>query len=594
MLPEFTTGRRLAVVAAAGLLSVALPATPSFAQKIKNKTVEPVTTQEFSVNIPTVEAVDSSIDSETIKAILSGSLADNAEALAGLSASRIVVPEIAIAMKAVTDGKSREATVTLRDLVLEDVVDGVAASASLGGTSLLADEGSAEMGATSADTLDIAGILGIYGLVDAGGSTEMKTLYSNFLMEGGNFEAEDVSCEFGAVSGAEVRGRPLEVSFVELVSLAQSLEEDGDDVDPKALGTIMRMYADVLTAFESSEFVFDGLTCNGVDTEGTPLDIKMGPVTMAGMSPGIYPQISFDGFSVAMGEDGAFSLDSLTIKQFDLTPIITTLKAAPEALDEDWFEENARYLMAGFEGLSFSGFALDVPDPEADGERVVVEVEGFDLTLSNYINGIPSAIDTWGKGIKVKLPEDSLDESVQMLISMGVSEINAGFRVASAWDEATQTIKLEEISLSGVDLANVALSGTIANATADLFSMDENEMMVAGMGVAVKALNLDVTDSGLMDILLAVFAKEQGGTAASMRPILAGLAEGTIIGFMAGAAEAANLGSAVSSFVSGKARFLNIGIEAKEDPGLGMVDFIAAEDNPAQLIGKINVTASAK
>ena len=39
-----------------------------------------------------------------------------------------------------------------------------------------------------------------------------------------------------------------------------------------------------------------------------------------------------------------------------------------------------------------------------------------------------------------------------------------------------------------------------------------------------------------------------------MRPVFAGLAEGTIVGMLAGAAEAQKVGAAISSFVSGKAK----------------------------------------
>ncbi|UXN72551.1 hypothetical protein N8D56_14865 [Devosia sp. A8/3-2] len=74
-----------------------------------------------------------------------------------------------------------------------------------------------------------------------------------------------------------------------------------------------------------------------------------------------------------------------------------------------------------------------------------------------------------------------------------------------------------------------------------------------------------------------------------MRPIFAGLAEGTIVGFLAGAAEAQKVGAAINSFVSGKAKQLTIDMTAKADPGTGLFDFIAAENDPAALIGKVNI-----
>lgn len=118
--------------------------------------------------------------------------------------------------------------------------------------------------------------------------------------------------------------------------------------------------------------------------------------------------------------------------------------------------------------------------------------------------------------------------------------------------------------------------------------------MAASLAVAVQSLDLTVTDQGLSDIILAVVAAEQGADPATLRPVFAGLAQGTVIGMMAGAADAAKLGEAINSFVAGKAKMLTIGIEAKTEPGLGMMDFMQAEEDPATLLGKVNISAEAK
>ena len=73
-----------------------------------------------------------------------------------------------------------------------------------------------------------------------------------------------------------------------------------------------------------------------------------------------------------------------------------------------------------------------------------------------------------------------------------------------------------------------------------------------------------------------------------------GLAEGTVVGMLAGAAEAQKVGAALNAFVSGKAKYLTIEMTAKEPPGLGMMDFMAAEDDPTVLIGKVTIDASAR
>ncbi|SFV31088.1 hypothetical protein SAMN05216456_1228 [Devosia crocina] len=589
--------RGLASIAAACLVSVALPAIPAMAQKVKTRTP----TQEavaaapaFSISIPTVDAVDSSVDEETIRAIISGDLVDNAEALATLDASSITVPEIRVTITTTIDGAPEESTLVFNNLVLENVSKGVASSVSLDGSSFTAPDGSAEMGAMSAANFNMAGVLDIYGLVDDPGWTSMETLYSDFVLEGGSFEAEDASCQLGSISTAEVRARPLDTSLIEFAAVMQQLEDNPDDPSPETLGKVFRIYADFLTAFETEEFVVDGLSCDGVDDEGRSLTIAVAGMTMGGMSPGIYPSIAMDGFALDMGDEGTIALGNVTIKRSDFTSAIATLESAPERIDDGWLAENVRSMIPAFEGFALSDLSVDIPDPDVDGERIVADVDAFDLTLGGYINGIPSVLDTSATGIRVQLPEDGGDEQLQQLVSLGITDIDAGFRVAASWNAGTSSIDVEEISLSGVDLATVVLSGTLANATEALFSSDENEAMMAGLALAVKTLNLDITDAGLSDIILAIAAAEQGADPATLRPVFAGLAEGTIIGVMAGAADAANLGSAINRFVSGAAKSLSIGIEAKNDPGLSMIDFAAAEEDPTVLIDKVNITATAE
>jgi len=592
-----TKKRRLAALAAACLASVALPAAPALAQKVKNKTPAAEASApsvDVVVTIPSVDTVQSNMDAATITDILSGNLTENAEALAALDAESISIPEIIIAITAKTDDGPEVGTMTLTNLVLEDVTDGVAASMRLEGSSFVSPEGDAAMGASEASAVNIAAILGIYGLVGADPTHEMETLYADFTMEGGSFTSEEIACSIGAISVGEVRGRPFESSFTEIMTLAQTLEDSSDDdITPELLGKIVHMYADVLTAFESSPATFDGIDCAGTDDDGRDIAFALGNVTMGGMSPGIYPQISVDDITIA-AEEGTMSLANFTFKQFDLSSVIATLQRAPERVDESWLEANARGLVPSFEGVSLSGFAMDIADPDRDDERIVANVDAFDLSLKDYLNGIPSALDTWAKGIKIALPLDTNDEQVQQLIDLGITNIDAGFRFAAAWNEETSNIDITEISVSGVDLATVALKGTIANATEALFSLDESGALMAGMELAVSALSVDVLDAGLSDIVLAVAGAEQDMDPAAMRPIFAGLAEGTVVGMMAGVADAAKLGSALGQFVSGKAKSLNISIEAKDAPGLTMIDFMMAEDDPATLLQKVNIDASAK
>ena len=586
----------VSTVAATCLLGVALPQTAVLAkEKVKPA---PATSSEmqvdYSVDIPSIDAVDANVSDDILADVLSGNIAGHAEELAALDATSISVPEIVISVSSESDGSSQEATITLAGVLLNDVVDGKAGTVSIESISLVADDVTSDFGAMSAANLDIGGILGVYGLVDAGGQTELEVIYTDLVAEGGTLVSEEVSCTIGGVSGAEFKARPLKTSFAEMMAIAQAMEDNPDTVDPVLMGKFLKMYADILTAFETSEVTFDGVDCEGTNDEGQVMTFAVAGMSMGGMSPGLYPAITMDGLSIDVENDGFMTLDNFTFKPMDLTTTIATLEGAPAEVDEAWLEANARGLIPAMEGFSLTGLDIDIPDPDAPDTRIQAKVGAFDLSLASYLNGIPTDLDVSASGIQAEIPADSGDESFEQLRALGITSIDAGFRVAAAWDEANDTIVVEEVSLNGADLASVLIAGLVTNATEDLFALDNDVAMAAGMGLAVKELDLTVTDAGLSDIILAVVAAEQGADPASLRPVFAGLAQGTVISMMAGAADAAKLGDAINAFVSGNAKTLVIGIEAKTDPGLGMMDFMEAEEDPTTLLGKVNITAEAK
>ncbi|MDB5614750.1 MAG: hypothetical protein JWQ22_2403 [Devosia sp.] len=590
-------GRRLGLLATACLLSVALPATAAWAQKTKTKeapaaeAAAPVSS--IIVEIPEIAAVDSNVDDDTLRAIFTGAVAENADALAGLTATSITIPTITLETSTTIDGEAHSSTVTFNDLVLSDVTDGNAATVALTGWSVDAgDDGSGDFGQISAANFNIAGMLGLYGLVQGDAPAEMQTIYTDVSFAGGTFEAPDLSCTIGGMTVGELKARPLNTSFAETVSLIQSLEGQ-DDPSPETIGTLLRIYGDFFTAFESSPATFDGFDCSGED-EGRPMSFSIAGMTMGGMSPGIYPSISMDGLDIAVDGDGTIKLGNMTIKEMDLSGPLAAIAAAPAAIDEAWFMANARALIPAFEGFSFSDIVVDIPDPEADGERIAASIGNFDLTLGAYFNGIPTDVLTTASHIVVDLPEATEDAQLQQLINLGITSVDAGFTVDASWSEAEDTITIDELSMTGADLATVALSGTLSNASEALFSLDENQSLAAAMGLAIRSLKLDIDDAGLSDIILASVAADQGADPATLRPVYAGLAEGSIIGVLAGAAEAQKVGAAISAFISGKAKHLTIDMTSKDAQGLDMLDFMAAEDDPTALIGKVTIEATAK
>ena len=598
MLNRNRTRHGLGAIAAAGMLTIALPAVPAFAQKTKTKppTIESTASErEVTVDIPNIDAVRSNVDVSTLRQIFSGNLIDHADALANLNADSIAIPTITIRTQNTVKGQPSTATVTLSGLELKDVKSGVAGSASVSGMSVEApDDATAHFGSLSASQLSLGGMLGFYGLVPGHDSSTFDTIYTGFTFAGGTIASDEVDCTIGSMSTGELKVRPLGTSFAEIMSLMQQLEAEDAEPSPELLGQAVRFYAQVLTSFESSPVEFDGMSCAGIDDDGQNVAITLAGMTMGAMTPGHYPAVSVEGLSIEVDEDSSVSIDNMTFKSMDYTNLIATLESAPAALSEEWFADNARRMMPDFEGFSLANVAVDIPNPDEEDTRLVGGLGSFDLTLTDYRNGIPGNVSSVARNLVLELPEDTEDPQLRQLYDLGLTSLDLGYTFKANWDATDNTIKLTDLSIMGADLANITLVGTLANATEALFSHSESQALAAAMGVAIANLKLDVVDAGLSDLLLAVAATEQNAKPEQLRPIMAGLAEGTIIGIMTGAAEAQKVGAAIGSFVSGRTKHLTVDLTANQSPGLGFLDFMAAEEDPAALIGKVTIDASAQ
>ncbi|MCS6759840.1 MAG: hypothetical protein MO852_13530 [Candidatus Devosia euplotis] len=235
-----STTRRLGALAAACLLGAAFTATPALAQKTKIKPA-PVTqadiadaTNVFTVAIASIDAVYSNVDEATLRAIFSGDLVDNADALAGLTATSITIPQIALQATSTRAGQTTDSTVTIRNIVLDKVVDGVAQTVSIAGTSAAGKEQfSADFGTIAASNLDIGGLLHLYGLVDGNDQTELTAIYTDASFAGGTITPPELDCTIGAESAAEFKARPIKTSFAEIIAMSNAINATSEAPRPR-------------------------------------------------------------------------------------------------------------------------------------------------------------------------------------------------------------------------------------------------------------------------------------------------------------------------------------------------------------------------
>lgn len=544
---------------------------------------------EVEITVPAIEITDSTLSEDQVRAIFAKGLAGNADALATLDAGAIVIPELRLSVPRPADDSGADNVIVYKDIAITDVQDGIAGAVKVGGaTSELGKEGSMTMGAMSAADFNIGGLLAFYGMTDAAADAPMATIYRNFSFEGAKLASPEFSCDIKAMSAEEFRARPLRTSLFEIVKLAESMEDEAKP-SPAQIGQILAFYADLLTAFESSPITFEGVDCQGKTDKGEQMAIALGAIHVDGFSAGIMPAYSVDGFKIEVEGDGFMQMASIASKPIDFTSVIAALTGAPAEVTDAWFEANFRKLIPAYGGFGFSGFAMDIPDEDKPGERIKAQVADFDLTLGNYVNGIPTEIWTSSSGVKVPLPEGNAD--VAMLKAMGINELSAEYTLNLHWDEEAGTIVIDQVALSADQLGAFALYGTIGNATADLFGENMDAALMAAMGLTVKDVQLDLHDDGLAAMALSEAAKEQGQTPEAFRAAATGMVQGMLFSLLGGDDNAKAVSEAVAAFVAGSSPDLSVIVTAKDGNGLTMTDFMAAEKDPTALLAKVDISA---
>lgn len=548
----------------------------------------------YDIAVPSVEVVDGNINEGTIRGLFTGA-PGAVDALAGLDATSLTIPEL----KMTTDlGEGAGAIViTYRDITLNNIADGVATDAHIGSADLTGPEDlTATFGEMSTSRFDLGGLLGFYGLITtATAGTAMKEVYSEFKFSGGSLKAGDaVSCTFGAAELGGFSARPLKQSMADINALvleAESAQKAGTEVAPETVSKLVRFYADMLTAFSSTPMTFDGFDCSGKDDKGNPLTIASGPITVGGYQPAIYPAVSLDDFNMTVENDGFVKFGNFTWKQMDFTAAIAAIQAAT-TLDEAYFTANWRKLVPALDGMSLADLSIDVPDPESSGKRITGTLGAFDATLGNYVNGIPASIGLSLSNFILPITAEMTDLPVADLLARGVDKLDISLGTKLAWDQASSTIKVDDVLIDMGALGRVNLSGTFGNATEALFDDNTDTATMAAMLLTLRDVTIEVEDRGMGSLAFAAGAKEAGQSEASFRTAVAGMAQGMTLAFLGNTTEALTAAQQLGTFLSG-ASHLKLTITSKDEAGIGLADLAAAETNPAALAGKLNVVAEA-
>ncbi len=221
---------------------------------------------------------------------------------------------------------------------------------------------------------------------------------------------------------------------------------------------------------------------------------------------------------------------------------------------------------------------------------VNVALRNAEFTVRAQENGIPSDLRIAIEDLATPIPAN--DPSSKPLTDLGYRNVTVSSRVDLGWSRERNEITVRDASFDGLDMLKFALSGTIGNATRDLFSGDTALAQVAALGATVRSLDMRLQNLGLFDRLLTQEARKAKTDTESLRREWGSIAAIALPSILGDSDAAKTITAAVARFVA-RPRTLAVSATARGSSGIGLADMIAVSD-PKALLDKIDVKANAE
>ncbi|NRP20697.1 hypothetical protein LPJGGPFB_03956 [Ensifer adhaerens] len=226
-------------------------------------------------------------------------------------------------------------------------------------------------------------------------------------------------------------------------------------------------------------------------------------------------------------------------------------------------------------------------------ERIRFTLDSYEVALTKPRNGIPTDVRIAYQDLSVPLPSDAVDEGSKTLRQLGFDKLVFSSNVELAWDEPNENLVIKDISLSGKDMGSFSFSGIMGGVTTDFFSGDMTAAQMALFGLTAREAKVKIEDKGIMAKGIKLYANENGLTEDSVRGILVMMTTAGLQQFASTQPKLQEAATALSQFITKPGTF-TLTVKAKDAAGISALDLVGAAEDPALLLGKIDLGANAQ
>jgi hypothetical protein len=391
----------------------------------------------------------------------------------------------------------------------------------------------------------------------------------------------------GKITGRNVKARAFAIHPSDL----QTAADDGDGTQFAALTK------DFFTSIEMEEMVANDIELKS-RSNGQPLYLSLGKMSISMLGDAKIADVDFGSFFMKV-EGSSVKIEDIDFKSIDFQklrnlPVKTssnkteskTSGADPEA--DDTLEGPALVPAVSQFIVSKAGISLDEDKRAAEGAKPDFFIDHFEVDGGQLVDSKPTQVTATLDHFTLDL-RSFRDLDLRPLLEMGYSKLDLSAKIEMAWNVRTEELDIKDVSISGIDMGTVKVTGVIDNVSKDFFSGDSTAMQAAAFGALVKKVEIRIDNGGLFEKAMAMQAKTQKKSIDEIKQSFVTAAAIGIPAMLNNRPASKIIGAALAKFVANPKSFHLVATSAD---GLGAADFALAKE-PASLLDVLDIKATA-
>lgn len=549
-----------------------------------------IETGEIRAKIKHIHLEGTSLSKADLDALLDAHASTPAaERLAKISATHVAIPEMVIESKpavpdAQANGQGKAATpqderIVLRDIAMDNLVQGRAGLVIIGATSAImhspeTEEMQAAFGLIRFTGLDLVQLAGLLSPAGRNATAPRHQLCDSLGIDGGKISAPGAQAELGVEA--------VTIKDIKTGSLQLLPKQGGVSGTDNPLAGRVSPFAHLLQGIDIGSLEFTDL--HFATTSGTPWSARISRGFMAQMVAARITEAGFENTSIA-GHDATVKIGRLGWHGLNLgAPLELLGRPAPNADSPRGTPPGQQKITADAVDINVTGAATD---PSLANTPTRFQLGHVEIASSTPVDGVPTRVAAAFDHFTFDLK--NVNDNVPAVAGLGYSKLDLSSRLAAHLDNDNSEFGLDTLSLSGIDMGSIHISGFFDHLTKALFSSDPAESKAALLNVLLRHLELRVENTGLFERLIAAEAKQTSTSPAEVRKKLIDSVTTMVPQLLGDGRDADLVIAALAKFVTEPKTF-RLSIIAPQ--GIGAFDAALLRD-PETLLQKIEIEVAA-